>query len=161
MAIVSNITKEPQEEQVVREAERAVATCGKGKRDKSTVLDSMATLESRLGKVELTVTDHHDYWDELDQRMEQLDYAELREDMQGALNEAVDQLLKGNDAIRELVESLHIEVIQLKRELKTCKVQLAQDASVTMGKSSVVRMTLQNSRPRLMRYGHKEQEVRL
>ena len=92
-------------------------------------------------RVELIVADHHDRWDRQDQCMEQLDIEELHESMQGALNEAVNQLVKGNNAIRDSIESLRKEVVQLKKKLEN---------------SQSFEKSLQNIRLRLMRCRHKK-----
>ena len=121
MATASDVTKEPHEEHVARKLDKAAPTRGKGKRDKLAIPDSMTALESRLVRGELTVTDHHDRWDELDQCKEQLD----GEGMPGVLNEAIDQLVRGNDTIWDLVEFLHEKIVRLKGELESYKTQLA------------------------------------
>ena len=90
MATGSDVAKKPQEEQVTRESERTIPTRGKDKRNKSAAPDPMTALKVRLARVELIVANYHDSWDELDQHMEQLDGAELHEDMQGVLKEVVD-----------------------------------------------------------------------
>jgi hypothetical protein len=60
----------------------------------------------RRGSGGVTVTDHNDYFEDWDQRMAKFDREELLEGMQGALNEVIDGLLKGDDAIRFMVEAL-------------------------------------------------------
>ena len=47
--------------------------------------------------------------------------------------------MKGGDAIRDLVDTLREEVVQLKGELETCKAQLAQGAMAFVGEPSAVR----------------------
>ena len=60
MTIVLDVTKKSQEEQVERESGRVVPTCDKDKQNKSAVLNPMVTFESRLVRMKLTMTDHHD-----------------------------------------------------------------------------------------------------
>ena len=74
--------------------------------------------------------------------MEQFDSEELRDDMQEKLNKIVNQLVKENDTIQDLIESMHEEVIQLKGELDTCKTRLAHDARVTMREPLFIRNNL-------------------
>ena len=76
--------------------------------------------------------------------MEQLEIEKLHESIQGALNEAMNQLVKGNNAIWDSIESLRKEVVQLKKELEN---------------SQSFERSLRNLRLRLMRCGHKEQQV--
>ena len=64
--------------------------------------------------MELTATDHHDRGDEQDRRIEQLNGEKMGESMQRTLDEVVDQLVKENDTVRDVVESLRKKVVQLK-----------------------------------------------
>ena len=48
------------------------------------------------------------------------------------LNKTVNQLLMGKNAIREIIESLQAEVVQLKEKFETCKAQLARGANMTV-----------------------------
>jgi len=70
----------------------------KPRREKSR--DVMATLEARLAKIELIVVDKLEAYDERIKKLESVGN-ELQEEMQSALNSAVDMLQQGDTSLRE------------------------------------------------------------
>jgi hypothetical protein len=66
MATVSDLV-EFEGQHVARKTERNPK--GRGRQDKSVAQEPLVTFEKRLVRVELTVADHNNRWEELDQRM--------------------------------------------------------------------------------------------
>ena len=72
----------------------------------------MVTLEARLAKMELTVADKLEAYDERIEKLESMG-DELQEKMQSALNSVVDMLQQGDTFLREENAVLwnHVEVL--------------------------------------------------
>ena len=76
-----------------------------GKEAKMTKKDAMADINSRLTKVELAMGEEQDKFEEMGQRMEELEHGreELREELQLALNEVTSEL---RGMMKELEQNL-------------------------------------------------------
>ncbi|KAG8611914.1 hypothetical protein MANES_S041516v8 [Manihot esculenta] len=96
---------------------------GRGRREKSR--DILAALEERLARVEAAMSEHREKCEDMDLRISELeskgDVDELRDEMQGALNVAVDLVSKRGDKLEETLRRLREKVDQLDVELGLCK----------------------------------------
>ena len=101
----------------------------KPRREKSR--DVMVTLEARLAKMELTVADKLEAYDERIEKLESVG-DELQEEMQSALNSAVDMLQQRNTFLREENAALRNHVEVLLKELAKLKERIVQhEAALT------------------------------
>ncbi|KAF7807858.1 Transposon Ty3-I Gag-Pol polyprotein [Senna tora] len=98
--------------------------------------EALADAEARLARVELAIADGEDKFEEVSQRIEELDKGkeELREAMQGALNLTLDKCL---GQVKTLEETFKAEIVALKEELvrvtdelTLCKKVIAQGGHV-------------------------------
>jgi hypothetical protein len=106
------------EEQMVKQA----------KRGRSRSREALADAETRLAKVELAIVDGEERFEGVEQRIEGLEKRgeELREEMQGAVNQSHDDCLR---QVKTVEDTLKAEIIMLKEELAICKRAIAQMGS--------------------------------
>ena len=118
MATASDVSNLGAEEQEV--CGRTV-THGKSKRGGSR--EQVSNMDSRLARVELAIGEMRDQLEDTDKRIKELDFRgeELKEEMQGALNESLDTVTQKNTALEAMVVALREEMTELKRELLACK----------------------------------------
>ncbi|KAF7807946.1 Transposon Tf2-2 polyprotein [Senna tora] len=107
-----------------------------GKKVRTGSREALADAEARLTRVELAIADGEDKFEEVNQRIEELDKGkeELREAMQGALNLTLDKCL---GQVKTLEETFKAEIVALKEELvrvtdelTLCKKVIAQGGHV-------------------------------
>ncbi|KAF7807841.1 Transposon Tf2-2 polyprotein [Senna tora] len=107
-----------------------------GKKVRTGSREALADAEARLARVELAIADGEDKFEEVNQRIEELDKGkeELREAMQGALNLTLDKCL---GQVKTLEETFKAEIVALKEELvrvtdelTLCKKVIAQGGNV-------------------------------
>jgi len=119
----------------------------KPRREKSR--DVMVTMEVQLAKMELTVADKLEAYDEHIEKLESVG-DELQEEMQSAFNSAVDMLQQGDTFLREenVVLRNHVEV--LLKELTELKERIDQHdvALATRGMVSHPFMTKDMPKPK-------------
>ncbi|KAF2303628.1 hypothetical protein GH714_020352 [Hevea brasiliensis] len=107
-------------------------------RDPSRAREELGDFETRLAKVELHLIDRDEKIKELDTRMEELDRGmeEFREEMQGALNEAIDKIIGEGEslkfffsddvaALREEKRFLREELDRVMRKVKDMEEQMS------------------------------------
>ncbi|KAF7821658.1 Transposon Ty3-I Gag-Pol polyprotein [Senna tora] len=108
----------------------------RGKKVRTGSREALADAEARLARVELAIADGEDKFEEVNQRIEELDMGkeELREEMQGALNLTLDKCL---GQVKTLEETFKAEIVALKEELVRvtdelilCKKVIAQGGHV-------------------------------
>ncbi|KAJ9184907.1 hypothetical protein P3X46_004592 [Hevea brasiliensis] len=92
-------------------------------RDPSRAREELGDLETRLAKVELHLIDGDEKIEELDTRMEELDRGmeEFREEMQGALNQAIDKIMGEGESLKI---SFSNEVAALREENRFLREEL-------------------------------------
>ena len=87
--------------------------------------DVMVTLEARLAKMELTMVDKLEVYDERIEKLESV-RDKLQKEMQSALTSAVDMLQQGNTSLREENAVLRNHVEVLLKELAELKERIDQ-----------------------------------
>ncbi|KAF2282442.1 hypothetical protein GH714_044055 [Hevea brasiliensis] len=92
-------------------------------RDPSRAREELGDLETRLAKIELHLIDGDEKVEELDTRIEELDggMEEFREEMQGALNRAVDKIMGEGESLKI---SFSNEVAALREENRFLREEL-------------------------------------
>ncbi|KAF2282384.1 hypothetical protein GH714_044001 [Hevea brasiliensis] len=99
-----------------------------GKKGREKSRDVITALEERLAHLEGIVSEQRDRSDDLDMRLTELeskgDEVELRAEMQGALNIAVDVLSKKDQAMEAILLAYREKVDKLEEELALCKTAL-------------------------------------
>ena len=122
--------------------------------------DVMTTLEARLAKMELTVADKLEAYDERIEKLESMG-DELQEEMQSALNSAVDMLQQDDTFLREenAVLQNHVEV--LLKELTELKERIDQHdvALATRGMVSHPFMTKDMPKPKPYKGSRNAREI--
>ncbi|KAF2298297.1 hypothetical protein GH714_021427 [Hevea brasiliensis] len=92
-------------------------------RDPSRAREELGDLETRLAKIELHLIDGDEKVEELDTRIEELDggMEEFREEMQGALNQAIDKIMGEGESLKI---SFSNEVAALREENRFLREEL-------------------------------------
>ncbi|KAF2282515.1 hypothetical protein GH714_044044 [Hevea brasiliensis] len=92
-------------------------------RDPSRAREELGDIETRLAKIELHLIDGDEKIEELDTRMEELDRGmdEFREEMQGALNQAIDKVMGEGESLKI---SFSNEVAALREENRFLREEL-------------------------------------
>ncbi|KAF7828548.1 Transposon Ty3-I Gag-Pol polyprotein [Senna tora] len=107
-----------------------------GKKVRTGSREALADAEARLARVELAIADGEDKFEEVNQRIEELDKGkeELREAMQGALNLTLDKCLGQVKTLEETfkaeIVALKAELVRVTDELTLCKKVIAQGGHV-------------------------------